>query len=145
MSTSSSRTAMCKDGFKGGRRARTTVRGHHSVSAFAEATASGHDSARGMTPGGAMTRLPAKRSELVERPNERVLREIAGERVVSRHPEGEPVDTIHVAVVQLPPRLRVARPNRCHEFCVIHVRWRSLEPVPCALRRQRLPQKGCVG
>jgi len=78
-----------------------------------------HRGRDGVQPG-AERRLPPEIRQLFERPYERVLREVASQRVVTSHPEGQPVDTVHVTVVERTLRARLAAQDCRHQLRIGH-------------------------
>src|SRR6266851_4819558 len=58
-------------------------------------------------------------AESSERPDERVLREVAGERFVAGHSASESKDAVHVTVVELPLRALVTGEYRRDQLGVV--------------------------
>src|SRR5438132_9101244 len=78
-----------------------------------------HRGGDGMQPGGEF-RLAPKRAQPIERADERVLGELTRQLVVSRQAVGQPVDTIHVGVVQRALRGAVPGPDFGYQFAFVH-------------------------
>ena len=65
-------------------------------------------------------RFASKRTESVERPNERFLGEIPREGVVAREPERQAVHPVHVGIMQRTLGGAIPDPHAGKELCFVH-------------------------
>ena len=92
-------------------------------------------------------------STALKGPDKRVLHEIPREVVVTGEPEGEPINPIHMRIVESPLRLRVSRRRPSDELTFVHTFTRGAREIgttraTCRTRStvgQDEADKGCVG